>query len=421
MKFMLLQPTFIKPERFYLVELASRVQPGFRNRIVPVKKVPDFLKKYRNYECYTTYFLFTENIRVYLENQKSTGAGKISVSGYQGKANASYLPIDIDSKDLLRAQYTARNIIKFLSSELGANSKSVLAYFSGSAGFHLMIDKRIFGKVEPSKNLHITFSILREKLVGKSHVDKDTVDFSIKDKMRLWRVPCTINRKSGLYKIQLSLEELFTLSPDQIKRKAEKPQPLFYTNRAGLIPGGTLIRPHPKARILYEGAVEITKKRTVAVNMVSINQEKRNEEIRETNDTFCKAEQFMATSNIPGGLRNNSAFRLVTKLRRKGFSRKEAGEFLMKWNADNSILLPGYELLSIIRSAYSRPFLYCYGCNDEILKRFCPYKNRNECMEYKIFKAKKQHEKNKNEETKKTKETTTSHNLACSTYEEAGI
>ncbi|MGD2092368.1 MAG: hypothetical protein PVH61_39740 [Candidatus Aminicenantes bacterium] len=425
MKFMLAQPTFIKPEIFYLVEFASLRQPGFRNRIVPVKHVPSFLQRYRNYECYTTYLLFTESIRQYLENQKSNGACKVSVSCYQGKANACYLPIDIDSKDLLRAQYTARNMIKFLCSELGANSKSVLAYFSGSAGFHLMIDKRIFGKVEPSENLHVTFSILREKLAEKSHADKDTVDFSIKDKMRLWRVPCTINQKSGLYKIQLTLEEVFALSPDQIKRKAKNPQLLFYTDRAGLIPVGTFIKPHPKAKFLYEEAVEITKKRTSAVNITIINYEKRNEEIHKINDTFCKAEQFMAANSIPKGFRNNTAMRLVSKLRRKGLIWEKAEEFIIKWNFDCNIRLPGYELMSIVRSVYSRPFCYNYGCNDGILKRFCPYQNRNECRNYKIFKAKKQHEKNKaknkNEETKKTKKTTTSHNLAGSTYEEAGI
>jgi hypothetical protein len=411
MKFMLLQPALIKPEIFYLVEFASLRQPGFRNRVVPIKKVPDLLQKYRNYECYTTYFLFTESIREYLEKQKSTGAGKVSVSGYQGKANASYLPMDIDSKDLLRAQYTARNMIKFLSSELGANSKSVLAYFSGSAGFHLMIDKRIFGKVEPSKNLHVTFSILREKLAEKSHADKDTVDFSIKDKMRLWRVPCTRNRKSGLYKIQLTLEELFTLSPDQIKRKAEKPQSLFCTDRAGLIPVGTLIKPDTKAKFLYEEAIEITEKQTSGGNMVSINHEKRNEEIYETNEAFCKAEQFMAANNIPEGFRNNTAARLVSKLRRKGFSREEAEAFIIKWNLGCNIRLPGYELMSIVQSVYSRPFCYNYGCNDGILRKHCPYKkNRNECREYRSYTmTKKQVEKgnennNRKNGNKKTKE-----------------
>lgn len=393
MKFMLLQPALIKPEIFYLVEFASRMQPGFRNRIAPIKKVPDLLKKYRNYECYTTYFLFTESIREYLENQKLSGAGKVTVSGYQGKANASYLPIDIDSKDLLRAQHTARNLVKLLSSELGANCKSVLVYFSGSAGFHLMIDKRIFGNVEPSKNLHVTFSILREKLTEKSHADKDTVDFNIKDKIRLWRVPCTINRKSGLYKIQLTLEELFSLSPEQIKRKAEKPRPIFYTNRAGLIPVGTLIRPHPKAKILYEKAVEIMKKRTKAINMAPINHEKRIEKSQETNENFCRAEQIMATNSIPEGYRNNIAVRLVSKLRKKGLSQEKAEEFIIRWNFDCNIRLPGYELMSIVRSVYSRPFCYNYGCNDRILKRFCPYKNRNECGDYRIYTKTKKTEK----------------------------
>lgn len=387
MESLILNPNLIKPEIFYLVDFASRLQPGFRNRIVPIKEVPGLLQGYGNYECYTTCFLFTEDLREYLEAQRSAGAGKVSVSGYRGKVSAGYLPIDIDSKDLSIAQNTARHLVKFLLSELGASDKSLLVYFSGSAGFHLMIDKRIFGKVAPSENLHITFSILREKLVEKSQADTDTVDFSIKDKLRLWRVPNTVNRKSNLYKVQLTLEELFIFNTELVKKKAEKPQSLFHTDRTGLIPIGSFPKTNRRAEALYN---EVLKKTEERMNRQTVSIiEAMDAESRDIHDALCKAELGLAGCRVQEGERNSSAIRLLSKIRRKGFSRKNGEEFINEWNRKCGIGLLGYELRSLVNSAYSRPVCYNFGCNDEILLKYCPYENRNECTEYRMFKKRR--------------------------------
>jgi hypothetical protein len=383
----------LKEKRFRLVDFASCNQPGFRNNIVDVNAVPALIAKYRYYECYTTCFLFPGMIRDYAQKSCKTCSRACSVSGYDGPAFAYYLPIDIDSKELVRAQQAAKQFLRFIFNELASDKRTVLAYFSGSAGFHLMIDTRIFGVVEPSEKLHTTFAILRKKLVNVSQMDRDSVDFSIKDKLRLWRLPNTVNRKSQFYKIQLSMEELFTLNVEQIKAKARNPQPIFYTDRMGLTPSSCFLKPNCKAEILYNESLELTKE---SVRPMITEQEIPQSDNFDTKNCLCKAEIKLATSRVRDGERNNSALRLIAKLRRKGFSRKNAEAFIREWNRGCDIQLPGNELISIVRSVYSRSYCYQYGCNDEILKQYCPYEKRNECRDYREFKETKE----RNEKTK---------------------
>lgn len=370
-------------KRYYLVDFASRLQPGFRNNIVHVRSVQELMRKYRYYECYTTYFLYPEKIKEHAKITCNTCTRTCSVSGYNGPAYACYLPIDIDSKDLQRAHQTAKHLVKFMLNEYVSDGKAILAYFSGSSGFHLMIDTRTFGEITPSKNIHVTFSILRERLAGRSGVDRNSIDLSIKDKLRLWRLPNTVNRKSGLYKIQLTLKDLFTLDTGEITEKAVKPQPILYTDQTGLIPLSCCIKTNRKAEDLYAEALEATKKRVkrpVTVKKIPT------EGSFDINGTFCKAEQIMATNHIQEGLRNNTTTRLVSKIKRKGFSRETAVDFIREWNSKCEVNLPELELLSIIRSVYSKNRSYSYGCNDDILQKFCPYKNRNYCRDYRIYK-----------------------------------
>jgi hypothetical protein len=308
---------------------------------------------------------------------------RYSISGYDGEVHANYLPIDIDSKDLSSAHNTAKALVSFLLNDLKIQRKAVLIYFSGSSGFHLMIDTRAFGKIKPSKNLHLVFSNLRSLLAEYSKADKQTIDLSIKDKLRLWRLPNTINRKSNLCKIQLTLSDLFKLNPDEIKKKARKPQTLFYTDTTGLIPAVEDVEPSEEALTLYQEAVKKSKHSIKPLRPHVLAHQPENLDLKKI---FCKAELYLSTHHIPEGFRNNSAVRLLSRLRLKGFDRETAENFIRDWNLTNEIFLPENELRSIIRSVYSRSYCYDYGCNDEILKKFCPYKDRNECRHYRIYK-----------------------------------
>jgi hypothetical protein len=66
---------------------------------------------------------------------------------------------------------------------------------------------------------------------------ESNVDYAVYDKVRLWRIPNTINSKSGLYKIPLSIYELFSLTIPEIQELAKAPREgTFFDDNATLNP-----------------------------------------------------------------------------------------------------------------------------------------------------------------------------------------
>ncbi len=400
-------------DRFYLVDFACRNQPGFRNHIINVSEVPNLIKHYNAFECYSTYFLFPAEIKKHMEYMKNR-TGKATISGYPGPVYANYLPIDIDSSDLNRALMAARVLVKFLLSEYLTDHNSLLIYFSGSAGFHIMIDAGIFGKIAPYEFLHVVFAILRETFARKSRADSKVFDLSIKDKVRLLRCPNTINQKSGLYKIQLSLKDFFTLDSEQIKQKAKNPGPLFCTDRTGLIPirqvrqkqGGIKPKPTKKAVTIYNEALEKTMRAlkkaksvctTGTCQLKTLKSTEPGDEKNKTtitnlkNEIFCPAERAIAETGTVKGERNNAAVRLVSAIRAKGGNREKAISFIREWNEQNEfgLRLRDSELRAVVQSVYSKSICYNYGCNDDLLEKYCPYREkRTHCDDYRLFKIK---------------------------------
>ena len=62
-----------------------------------------------------------------------------------------------------------------------------------------------------------------------------TVDLSIKDRVRLLRLPNMIHEKSGLYKVILNAVEIERLTPREIRDLAREPRPLRSTDETGLV------------------------------------------------------------------------------------------------------------------------------------------------------------------------------------------
>ena len=85
-------------KEYYLVDFASRYQRGFRNNVVPVSEVGKLISKFKAFDCYSTCFLYSDDILCYTKNNIRNG--KPSVSGYEGKVWANFLPIDVDGEVL---------------------------------------------------------------------------------------------------------------------------------------------------------------------------------------------------------------------------------------------------------------------------------------------------------------------------------
>ena len=132
--------------------------------------------------------------------------------------------------------------------------------FSGHKGYHIGLDCRIFGQVQASKWLHRLHAELRREIVSSAGIrEVHAFDQAICDKTRLWRLVNTRHSKSGLYKVQLEVDELFRLSVEAIKELAQAPRPTRFTDETGLLPKAG-IAAFGKAAALYRKSLSKVKK-----------------------------------------------------------------------------------------------------------------------------------------------------------------
>jgi KaiC/GvpD/RAD55 family RecA-like ATPase len=113
------------------------------------------------------------------------------------------------SEDPSFAQIDAKEAIRRLE-KYGIQRNNIEIYFSGNKGFHLVVTLNKFITPEQVYNI----------CVKKFGQDLESLDSAVYDPSRIFRVPGTKHQKSGLYKIPLTYNQLFTLNINQIKNLA---------------------------------------------------------------------------------------------------------------------------------------------------------------------------------------------------------
>ena len=366
--------------KFHLVDFAAHFQKGFRNHVVSVAEVPALIDAFNRYGCYATYFLFSDDLLSYMDAQEATAR---TISGYEGKVWAPFLPIDIDHANLSVALETARFLTSQFVEDWQIDPNGLQIYFSGQKGFHLMLDTRLFGNTLPARNLPLIFDRMRRRLAQAlpEHL-RDAFDFTIRDRVRLLRLPNTIHENSKLHKVIVSHSEIYRLSDEEIREHARKIRPLVLTDETGLISRVEVLG-NRHAEKLY-GRIRRELKR--------FTRKPFKYRFRRPLDLArielpCAAVQRIWQSHIEPGNRNNCAIRLSSELRLLGLSEEETRGKLAEWNERNRIALSSRELTSVARSAYQRQFPYRYSCQDEILRRYCPLPDYESCRRYVIERA----------------------------------
>ena len=133
-----------------------------------------------------------------------------------------YLDFDIDD---LEHNYSKlirdlKIVIYRLKTELCLEERDIEIYFSGAKGFHIIIDHRILG-FEPSRTLNKDLKTIA--LYFKASTFTKCIDTGIYDYRRLFRVPNTINTKTGLYKVPIMFKDLINMSYKDLLEYASRP------------------------------------------------------------------------------------------------------------------------------------------------------------------------------------------------------
>lgn len=119
------------------------------------------------------------------------------------------LVFDFDSKDLEQAKLDTIEICSRLA-ESGIDLNDLKIAFSGNKGFHVEVD--IDENITPSEHK----AIAKQLANGLT-----TFDPKVYDAARPFRVPGSINKKSGLFKMPLTPEELLSFTTEEVMEKAK--------------------------------------------------------------------------------------------------------------------------------------------------------------------------------------------------------
>jgi len=191
------------------------------------------------HDRYISLFPFDVSIKEWVKTHFNKD-GKNTVIGHTGIHYLPYLAIDIDNEnDLAKSRVQTIAVIKRLFENYNLSSDDLYIYFSGSKGFHIAIQDKTLGQPPPHKQM----GELCKNFVAEIMNGIEDVDYSIYENHRLFRVDNSLNEKSGLYKYQLSFDELEKFDIEAIKKRGKVPRVNFARNKKynELLPNQNLI------------------------------------------------------------------------------------------------------------------------------------------------------------------------------------
>lgn len=291
----------------------------------------------------------------------------------EGEDFLAPLYFDLDySENPAVAQEEAIKLVEFFTGELDIQEQDLHIYFSGSKGFHILVDERALG-VEPRKDLQRVYKhiagYLRYRL-GEVQEQEDengrpvecteplkAVDLVVYTVKRMLRLPYSRHQKTGLYKIELTLQQLKELTLDEIKERARTGQPIQREDKT--------VRKRPKAGIFYADKLHEYEEAAATTS------DKRNK----TEYVFVKDKPPVCVEDIlnngwkKDGDRNNATVQLCCYFKAAGYKKEEATSILEDWvvkftSADSrySIQQRKANTRNVIESVYGSEKDYQFGC-----------------------------------------------------------
>lgn len=236
--------------------------------------------------------------------------------------------------------------------------------FTGSKGFSVVVPKECIN-VDPSKIHNL---VVKRIVVNiKKKLKLETIDEAVYDMRRQWRLENSINSKSGLYKIQLTYDELCFMNIEQIKRLAKEPR---YIKRLKPESIWSLYKDFQAFKIKV---IEDIKTREVQRKILT----QRPEKILTGDHPPCIKSYL---NGVGEGNRNKVMYLLSCYFRGRGVNKYECEKKITLINNKNNPPLDDEEIINILDSAYDGEKRNV-GCNGvgmftDLLKAKC---NMLEC------------------------------------------
>jgi antitoxin component HigA of HigAB toxin-antitoxin module len=129
-------------------------------------------------------------------------------------------------KNLEMSRQDAVKLMHFFMEKFDMTEDEIRVFFSGSKGFHVIVNPIVLG-IKPHKNLHKVFKFIANNL--ETQLSLQSLDTgSIYGHGRMLRLVNSLHYKSGLFKVELSHEELKGDLRNVVNSLSKSPRPDMY-------------------------------------------------------------------------------------------------------------------------------------------------------------------------------------------------
>lgn len=303
-----------------------------RNILIPVEEVEEKIRsRFKNVDAFAT---------VYIYDRPDQQAAYIYAPLY----------IDLDLKmkgnqDYQKVKRDLMHVVTALNMSYAVPYEFIQVYFSGNKGFHVIVDAEVFG-IEPSQNLNDIYRAIAHDL--KKITLFKTVDTGIYDRVRLFRLPNSVNGTTGLYKVPVDYEFVRNSTYEEMIEYASMPREVEY----------------PEAKLVREAARKLQE---------AFNKHKEEEQIvNRVAGVYTGAKKGdvlpciknMLNAPAAQGTRNTTTVVMASSLAQNGIEYAQANEMLIEWNnTHNMPKLSDKEVTRTVKSAYDElGHGKAYGC-----------------------------------------------------------
>lgn len=267
-----------------------------------------------------------------------------------------------DEDDIRKAQQDALRIVQHLA--LSPNFKIPLnmirMYFSGKKGIHVTIPYQCFG-INWHPELHEVYRTIATEL--QPFAPNGTLDMSVYEKRRLFRIPRSRHASTGCFKVPMELKNLVSGTEDDIRMLSRDPN---YGSHIS----------YEEARFIPEAAryFRMMDEKT----MQRFNKRFSNGSQVQTLDFQPPCYTEMIADGPVKGSRNAVGTLLVSFWRQRGLTEQEAWDNLVAWNEDS---MGSDELSVLFKSMYHGK--YTFGCSKIKELAHCPATCKADCKFFK--------------------------------------
>ena len=219
---------------------------------------------------------------------------------------------------------------------LGLSENDVEIYFSGAKGFHILVRGETLG-IMPSTNLNDIYKAWASYLYNTHKVR--SIDLKIYDRKRLFRIPGSINSKTGLYKYLVDFEFLKKCSARELLLLAENPLVANRKPEYRRMNRAAALNFYTKSQNFYrKDKSKPIKKKTI---------------IPTGKKELLPCVKAILETGVGEGSRNNTLSILSSAVLQSGYTLEETIDLMHDWNTNNEPPLPDREIEITVRSSYS--------------------------------------------------------------------